>query len=305
MRLAAARIAAAAALACAQPLAAQEATQERPLQLGLRYWYSTAKNQFSHNASRADPALGNPTSILTYEDARAHSVEIYGRADLRARWFVRGNAGYGEVGKGSFDDEDYAAGQVKFSDTTSAIRGDRLSYFSLEAGREVWRSASGGVRLAAYGGFQQWSEVLEAYGADATVGTIDVPDRVLVITNDVRWRSLRAGFLAQVGFAGATSFVADVALIPYSEVRNEDSHHLRGDLGPTPNVITTGEGGGVQVDLELRHAIRPRLDVGIGLRHWHLRATDAEVRLGGSRPLPVKEIETRRTGATLSAAYRW
>jgi hypothetical protein len=300
------RLAAAlAALLLAPPLAAQDAPDERGLQLGLRYWYSSGKNQFSHDASGVDASLGDPTSILTYDKARAHAVELHGRAELRSGWFVRGSAGYGAADKGSFDDEDYAAGQVKFSDTTSSIRGDRLSYFSFEAGREVWRSGSSGVRVDLYAGFQQWSETLEAYGAEATVGPIDVPDRVLVITNDVRWRSLRAGLAARFRLGAATSFVADVAVIPYSEVRNEDSHHLRADLGPTPNVITTGEGGGVQVDLELRHAVTRSLDLGVGVRHWHLRSTDADVRLGGSPPLPVNEIETRRTGVTLSASRRW
>ena len=280
------------------------AAQERGFELGVRYWLSRGYHQFSHNASRADPTLGNPTSILTYEDTDAHALEIYGRSDFGKGWFVRGNAGIGDVQSGSFDDEDYDAGQVKVSDTTSQVRGDRLSYFTLDAGRELWRNPGASTRLEGFIGFQQWSETLDAYGAEATVGPISVPDETLAITNDVTWRSLRAGLGLRTWFGPATRLTADLALIPYSEVRNEDSHHLRADLGPTPNVITTGSGGGFQLDVELRHEVRRRTEIGIGVRHWHLRSIDAEVTLAGVT-VPVNEIETRRTGVTATVVGRW
>jgi hypothetical protein len=278
--------------------------QEPRFELGVRYWLSRGTHQFSHNAQGVDARLGNPTSILTYEDTDAHALEIHGRSELPARWFVRGNVGLGKVQRGSFDDEDYDAGQVKVSDTTSSVRSDRLSYFTLEGGREIWRNAGAATRLEAFAGFQQWSETLEAFGAQATVGPISVPDRTLAITNDVRWRSLRAGVGLRTQLRPATRLSADLALVPYSEVRNEDSHHLRADLGPTPNVITTGTGGGVQLDVELRQALRRRVELGIGLRHWHLRSTDAEVTLAGVT-VPVNEIETRRTGLIVTLSGRW
>jgi hypothetical protein len=278
--------------------------QERGFELGVRYWLSRGYHQFSHNAQGVNPAFGNPTSILTYEDADAHSLEIYGRSDFGKGWFVRGNVGVGDVRDASFDDEDYAAGQVKVSDTTSEVRGERLSYFTLDAGRELWRNAGGSARLEGFIGFQQWSETLDAYGAEATVGPISVPDETLAITNDVTWRSLRAGLGLRMQFGSTTRLTADLALVPYSEVRNEDSHHLRANLGPTPNVITTGTGGGFQLDVELRHEVRRRTEIGIGLRHWHLRSTDAEVTLAGVT-VPVNEIETRRTGITATVVGRW
>ena len=272
----------------------------------MRYWLSQGHHQFSHNARGANPGFGNPTSILTYEDTEAHTLEVHGRSDLASGWFVRGNAGLGQVRDGSFDDEDYLAGQVKFSDTTSSIGGDRLSYFTLDAGRELWRS--GGIRLEGFVGVQQWSETLEAFGLTATVGPTppsSITPATKVITNEVRWRSLRAG-LAAVGNVGrATRLRIDVALIPYSEVRNEDSHHLRDDLGPTPNIITTGTGGGLEVDVELRHSLSKRVDLGVGLRYWHLRSTDADVTFADALSLPVNEVETRRAGAIFSFAGRW
>ena len=290
-----------AALALAQPWAAS--AQDR-FEFGVRYWLSKGETQFSHNAQVADPTAGNPTSILTYEDRDAHSLELHARGELDEGWFIKGNFGIGSVREGSFDDEDYNVGQVKFSDTTSTVRGERLSYFTLDVGREIWRSAAGGTTLGAFAGFQQWSEHLDAFGALATVGPISVPDDVIVISNEVRWRSFRLGLAAKAQLFSATSIAVELAYIPHSVLRNEDSHYLRTDLGPTPNIITTGTGNGVQLDIELRHAFHKRIEAGIGVRHWHLRSTDADVSIAGFS-LPVNELETRRTGVTASLTGRW
>ena len=304
-------LAALAALALAQPSAAQEGSFERGFELGLRYWLSSGENRFSHNAQGADPTLGNPTSILTYEDLRAHSLELHGRSDVGNGWFVKGNAGFGVIRKGSFDDEDYAAGQVKFLDSTSEVRDEILHYLTIDLGRVIWAGAGGRSTLGMFAGFQQWIERVDAYGAAFTVDTFgiaaDVPGGVLAITNQVRWRSLRVGLAGRVQVGQATRIVADLALIPYSMLRNEDSHHLRtdpADLGPVPNVISTGRGNGVQLDLEVRHTVYRNTELGIGVRHWQLRSTDAEVSIGGLL-LPVNELETRRTGVTASLTARW
>ena len=58
-------------LACAQDLW----PEERGLEAGGRYWWSQGKTQWNHNAQRADPALGNPTSVLIYDRLYAHSIE--------------------------------------------------------------------------------------------------------------------------------------------------------------------------------------------------------------------------------------
>jgi hypothetical protein len=286
------------------PVAAQEAGFE----LGVRYWLSRGHHQFSHNAQGANPGFGNPTSILTYEDTEAHTLEFHGRSEVGSGWFARGNFGVGYVRDGGFDDEDYLAGQVKFSDTTSSLEGERLSYFTLDVGRRLWRNANGTLRLECFVGFQQWSETLDAFGLTATVGPTppaSITPATKVITNKVRWRSLRAGLAAHADIARATKLRIDVALIPYSDLRNEDSHHLRDDLGPTPNIITIGTGGGIQLDVELRRPVGKRVELGVGLRHWHLRSTEADVTFAGVLTLPVNEVETRRTGAIFTLSGRW
>lgn len=286
-------------LAAAVPAAGQE----RGFEFGTRYWLSSGENRFAHNAQGADPTLGNPTSILAYDELEARALELHWRTNFEQRWFFKGNFGVGEVRDGTFDDEDYDAGQAKFSDTTSAVRGERLSYLTLDFGRDLWAGAAGST-LGVFIGIQQWSEQVDAFGAMATVGTISVPGNVRVITNDVRWRSLRIGLAGRAVVTSRIRVLADLAYVPYADLANEDSHYLRADLGPVPNVLTEGRGSGVQLDLEARFAVHERLEVGLGLRHWRLAMDRADVTLAGVT-VPVTEFETRRTGVTATVVGKW
>jgi hypothetical protein len=291
----------AALLAAALPAAAQE----RGFEFGTRYWLSSGENRFAHDASGVDPSrYGNPTSILTYDELDARALELHWRTYSSMGWFFKGNFGLGEVRDGSFDDEDFDGAQAKTDDTTSAVRGERFSYLTLDVGRDLWRSAAGST-LGVFAGFQQWSEELDGFGLMATVGpSPSFPESVRVITNEVRWRSLRVGVAGRAAIASRIRLLADLAYVPYSSVRNEDSHYLRADLGPVPNIITGGRGSGVQLDLELRFAIHPRLEAGVGVRHWQLTMDRAGVTLAGVT-VPVTEFETRRTGLTATVVGRW
>jgi hypothetical protein len=288
-------------LAASLPVAAAE----RSFELGARYWLSSGENRFSHNAQSVDSTLGNPTSALTYDELDARALELHWRSNFSSDgWFYKGNFGLGEVRDGSLDDEDFDAGQIKVSDTTSAVRGERFSYVTLDFGKEIWSSVGGGTTLGLFAGFQQWSEQVDAFGATATVGPVSVPGDVRVITNDVRWRSLRVGFAGVAAMTSRVRVLADLAFVPYSKMSNDDSHYLRPDLGPVPNVITSGRGSGGQLDLELRYALSDRLEAGIGVRHWQLSKDRANVTLAGVT-VPVTEFETRRTGVTATVVGRW
>jgi hypothetical protein len=289
--------------------AAASARAEAPAEgweFGARYWISSAMTERSHNAQGIAPGLGNPTSVLLYEDLDAHAVELHARKSFGDRWFIRGNAGVGWIRKGSFDDEDFETGQVKVVDTTSTVKGNRLSYASIDVGRDVW--LRGDTTIGLFAGYHYWTERLDAYGLTFMVGAGDpIDESVPVITNEVTWHSLRLGVAGNVRFNPRTRLAIDVAWVPYSEVRDEDSHYLRTsptDLGPTPNIIMDGRGRGLQLDLELRHLFREQWELGVGLRHWWLRATSGDRFAAGTR-LPVNEIESRRTGLTLSITRRW
>jgi hypothetical protein len=273
-------------------------------ELGMRYWLSTGETKNSHNAQAASPALGNPTSVLTYDNLDAHVLELFGRVNFAGNGFLKGNLGVGRINTGSFDDEDYLAGQFKFLDTTSSVTEGTISYGTIDLGIVPW--SRGRSTLGLFLGYNQWTEDVDAYGLTQTadplgVGGGNLPDSVLVISNKAKWDSLRIGLAANLAFSERGQLAVDLAYVPHGKVRNEDSHYLRPDLGPVPNVIKEGVGTGVQLDLELRYAVSPRTLLGAGLRYWHLEVdhgTDNAV-------FPVVELISERFGVTLFVARTW
>ena len=68
--------------------------QEAPLayqrgELGVRYWLSSGETKHAHNAQGADPSLGNPTSVLLYENLDANALELFGRGLFAREWFLK------------------------------------------------------------------------------------------------------------------------------------------------------------------------------------------------------------------------
>lgn len=291
-------------------------SQEQPVprgDLGVRYWISSGETKRAHNAQSFDPTLGNPTSVLLYENLDANTIELFGRQYFGGgQWLVKGFIGFGEITRGSFRDEDFNAGQVKFSDTTSSVTAGDISYGAIDIGRNEWRLRDGRTLLGIYVGYSEWKEDMDAYGVTDALGFVgDVSRDVKVISNKVTWKSLRVGFAGNLSLTERMRLDLDLALIPYSKVRNDDSHFLRQDptdLGPAPNIIIEGEGRGVQLDAELRYEIVRRTDLGLGLRYWYLEANKATRRLP-NRPdvpeLPVTDLYSERFGATLSLRRVW
>ncbi len=275
-------------------------------EFGTRYWYSEGTTTRSHNAQGIAPSLGNPTSVLTYDGLAAHALELHARRAFENGWFVRGNAGLGSVRHGMFDDEDFFAGQVKFLDSTSSVKGNRLRYVTVDVGRELWRRHDGAAGV--FVGFHHWSERLDAFGASFTVGGAPtIPDSERVITNDTTWRALRAGLTSTVRIGARTRLTVDAALVPYAKVRDEDSHWLRQaptDLGPAPNIFIKGRGYGMEIDLELRHELREAWEVAAGFRYWFLRASSGTREAVGIG-VPLRELESQRGGVTLGVTRRW
>jgi len=284
-------------------------------ELGVRYWYSEGKTTRSPNAQFLVASLGNPTSVLTWEDLKAHSLELHGRKNFAggtSGWYLKGYAGFGAIKSGSLDDEDFFAGQRKFSDTTSAVKGDSLNFASVDLGTDVWRFRNG--RAGVFIGYHFWKEAVDANGVVVTVPRPIPPDdgrrisdSVLVIGNEVTWQSLRVGFAGQWNVSPPTRITLDAALVPHARVRAEDSHFLRqssNDLGPVPNVHSKGDGYGFQLDFELRHEVQRDWEIGAGLRYWWLRARDGEHQQAGLN-LQLLELESQRFGLTLSVTHRW
>jgi hypothetical protein len=253
------------------------------------------------------PSLGNPTSTLTYEDLTAHALELHGRKNLQYGGYLKGNLGFGDIKSGSLRDEDFNRGQVKVGDTTSTVKADSLTYFTFDAGGDVWRFRNGTAGL--FVGYSYWFERLDAYGIVAAVPPVGraAPDSLLVISNEATWHALRAGFAGEWKLSAPTRIRLDAALVPYAHVRNEDSHWLRqspNDLGPAPNVHSKGDGYGFQLDFEVRHAVQPDWEIGAGLRYWWLRARDGTHTQAGLN-VQLSELESQRYGLLLSLTHRW
>jgi outer membrane protease len=275
-------------------------------EISIRYWLSTGETKNSHNARAASPIVGNPTSVLTWENLDAHVLELAARTSLAGNWFIKGNLGVGSITGGSFDDEDYLAGQFKFLDTTSSVPEGTITYATFDIGITPWVLQGGRGSAGIFLGYNQWTEEVDAFGITQTadplgVGGGNLPDSVLVISNKAQWKSLRLGLLASLAFSERAKFVADLAYVPYSKIRNEDSHHLRPDLGPVPNVIKEGVGMGVQLDAELRYLIFRRTTLGAGVRYWRLKAEHGTDNVD----FPLVELTSERMGVTLSLARIW
>jgi hypothetical protein len=285
-------------------IAAPRAPHDPSLEIGVRYWVSGGKTQWAHTAEDANPILGNPTSVLTYERLGAQTVELHARKTLGRAWFIKGNVGAGWINRGLFDDEDYFVGQLKFSDTTSSVRGNRVAYATLDVGRAV--SRDGGIFV--FAGYHEWTERADAYGLTYTEppGAPGVGNNEPAVSNEVRWRSLRLGAGLRSVRAGM-HVVTELALVPYSKVRNEDSHHMRtdpNDLGPVPNVINEGRGNGLQFDLDVRRAVFEHYELGLGFRYWKL-GTKSGTNTAAGMSHPLVKMQSERTGLTVSLTRRW
>ena len=285
------------------------------VELGVRYWNSQGQDKYSIDSSGAVPAYGSPTSVLDYDDVDAQTVEFTYRIENPTGWFFKGFIGAGLVDDGTFDDEDYFSGQVKFSDTLSAIDGDSMFYFTLDIGRRFSVTTQRGrYSIAPLVGFNFWREDVSARGAMCNAddlggvfcgvpGQVVVPFSTTVITNEQDWSSLRLGAEARATFFDRLTLTADVAWLPVALLDDDDSHHLRTDLGKVPNIRNRGTGYGVQVEASARYRVTNNIAVGGGVRYWYAE-TDGDTdftRVHTS--VMLKKYESERFGAFADLLY--
>jgi hypothetical protein len=301
-------------------------------EVGGRYWYSTGETNWNHNGNAVAPALGNPASVLTYDGLDAHSGEVFFRGDHLTGFFVKGYAGIGKVVDGSLDDEDYFVGQVKFSDTYSEQRDGRLGYLSADIGftfydsTRVYRRAGlkdaprevHGVRLGAFVGYHHWNEKVHAFGVRCNPddvggafcgppGAVVVPFTTNVISNEVEWNSLRIGLSGEARLTRQLKIAGEAAWVPYARMKNEDSHHLRADLGPVPNILHDGSGSGVMLEGVITYDLTRQFSIGVGGRYWHLES-DGSVVFGPTTintTAPLNKLESDRYGAFVQGSLKF
>jgi hypothetical protein len=290
-------------------------------ELGARYWWSEGKTRFSIDSSKLNSTLGSPTSTLTYDNVQANTGEFTFRARDEGNWFAKGFVGGGLLTGGNLDDRDFEAGQVMFSDTSSNLDGNGFVYGTLDVGKRF--TLGGGptrVSVSPYIGFNLWQEQIEAWGARCKAvdvhlpppldcgpaGSIAVPFTTKVINDTESFAGLRIGGELQVKLYDRFTFIGDAAAVPYAHITNEDSHRLRPDLGPGPNIEDSGSGWGYQLEGELRVDLTPCWTVGSGVRYWFAEITDGKSEFTNLHTaVDLPDFTTQRFGVFGDVSYRF
>jgi opacity protein-like surface antigen len=281
-------------------------------EIGLRYWYSTART-----AKDLGDGSGALASRLTYSDLGTGSGEIFARSDDRSSGlFVKGFVGAGVIGSGSLKDEDFPPGIDPYSATNSAQRDGNLLYFSGDAGWNFYTTQR--YRLGAFVGFFTEREQVNASGCTQVAGNpfVCVPtvsDPILTITETAHWLAARLGLNGEVLLWNCVKLGVDAAWLPFVTLDATDAHWLRmqpalGNFsGPVPE---TGSGhNGVQLEATVSYMVSQDFSVGVGARYWRLE-TDGFAHFENSIfgfdavPQPL-HFATERYGGFVQGAFRF
>lgn len=293
-------------------------TGEPNFEVGLRYWHSEGKTRFSINSSGVDRTLGNPTSILRYDGMDGFAGEFFWFARNETDTFFKGFIGGGGLNNGSLDDEDYLAGQIKFLDTFSRIKGGDMVYGTIDVGQRFTLAdgPTARVTLGPLVGFNFWQETAEAFGVRCNPddvgglfcgppGSVPIPFSGQVITNEANWASLRLGAELKVRLWDRLTLVGDAAVLPVAYVWNNDSHLLRADLGPVPNIQDRGTGWGYQLEGAVKLDLTPCWAIGAGVRYWYARVDGESEFVNFNVEVPLNDFTSERIGVFGEVSYRF
>jgi hypothetical protein len=209
---------------------------------------------------------------------QGHSGEVFARVDhLPSGLFVKGLIGGGVLKGGDMDDLDFAYGHFNFSNTTSAISGNDVRYAMIDLGYS-FDVPSAGVRYGAFVGYHYWREKMTAFGVLCNpdqfnnafcppAGAVLVPFTTPVDIFETTWHAIRIGADARFQIDDRWSISGEVAVVPYAWMTNDDSHLLRADLGPVPNIRTQGwRGMGGEAEAFVNYKVLPHFEIGVGAR---------------------------------------
>jgi hypothetical protein len=161
-------------------------------EFGGRYWYSNGKTQW--DLFGIPPAV--QVSRLTFSGLTGHAGELYGRLDHSSGLFVKGYAGFGALIGGKLQDEDWPPFTPIYSSTDSDQRVGHLGYLTADLGWAFWTTPF--VRVGAFVGYHYYSEKVNVYGCNQTVGgeicVPTIPTSVLLITQESNWNAARVGY---------------------------------------------------------------------------------------------------------------
>lgn len=298
------------------------------IDVGLSGWVSQGRGTWSHNASGLSPLLGNPTSSLDFKKVSSNIAEGRVRLVHQTGILLRGQLGYGGIAGGTLIDDDYVSaagatalgtsvsGTHRVSRTESPLDGNSLWYVNADLGYRLLSFPGHHGHVDAFVGYQLWREQLVAKGLRqlecTAVGTFCSPvgatefQGVPAITNTTLWQSLRVGAEFQMDVTSRVMVKLEGVVMPYSHLRNEDIHHLRGDLQQNPSFVIKGTGWGYTLDGQIGYRILPALVANVGYRFWWQRVSDAELTnfpLGSASSTMPAELRTVRQGVTFGLDY--
>jgi hypothetical protein len=277
---------------------------------GARYWYSSGKINFGFY--NGDPLFGDPTSTLDWTGLTAHTGELFARVTHDTGFYLKGTIGGGDIGSGKIVDRDFFAGPIKFSDTTSLVRDGNVRYGTIDVG---WGTplARGGDRIGAFIGFQYWNERAIAFGAVCNPddvggffcgppGTVVVPFDIASLGYQPTAYGIRIGFDARYEFAPGFTISGEASFLPYVHLKNLDSHFLRLDLAPSPNIIDSAKAAiGFTAEAFINYAITRHVEIGVGARYWGVYSRRGDVWFlpaggGLAGPFPIRNLDMQRFG---------
>lgn len=273
--------------------------------------FTSGEMQWSHNASRLDPTLGNPTSKLTFKDNNTHIVEFEGKVHLTRRWYLQGDFGISvDFDRGTLIDDDYLAGQRLFSRTSSSITGTGTWYVNGNVGYRALEFPNARGYLNMFGGFRYWRTTYKATGFDRLVCDSTVisctpqSSAALAITNTTHWITpIQIGIDTDYRLTKRFSVGLKASFSPVSVVYNTDVHHLRSDLQQNPSFSMWGVGVSASAEPTVKFMLTQRVALTGGYRVWWNRTYTGtwESHPVGSASLtaPLSSLQTIRHGPTV------
>lgn len=287
-------------------------TQTRPrVELSVGSWFFTnGQTTWSHDASRLNPILGDPTSKLTYKDNDTHIIDLGVKLHLTRRWYLQGNGGFSvDFDRGRLIDDDYLAGQYLFSRTSSSVTGTGTWYVNGNVGYRAVEFPNGRGHLDVVGGLRYWQTEYEATGydrlvCDSTVMSCLPPSSAArTITNTSHWITPQVGINTDYRLTGRLSVGLKAAVTPVSIIYNEDIHHQRGDLRQDPSFSMWGVGVGGSAEPTVRFMLTRNLAITAGYRVWWNRTYTGTWKnhpvASESQSAPLTEFQTIRHGPTV------
>ena len=125
---------------------------------------------------------------------------------------------------------------------------------------------------------------------------------VAVLRYEPTMHAARIGVESRIAIDEHWSFSGEIAGVPFAALRNKDSHLLRADLGPAPNVITDSTYAfGIEAELFVNYAFTPNIEMGAGVRYWGVTANKGGVRFGPDFGMtdPLNKFDQQRYGVLM------